>query len=192
MSGLVPHGLSTLLDGYPGFVPGLVVATIAVILLTAPVARALGIGRPHAALLVGSIGVIVAATLFPDVVAWVTGAPPSSSGAPWSCDLERIRPSLTELLEGSEATANVLLFVPLGIAVALLPRRIRPVAVGLAVLSPIAIEIIQSGIPLLDRRCQGEDVADNLLGLLLGVTIGLVVLWWRARRADGISDRGEV
>lgn len=181
MSGLVPHGLSELLDGYPGFVPGLIVATVVVILLTPPVSRALGIGRVHTAVLVGSIGLIVAATLFPDIAAWVTGGPPAAGAAPWSCDLERIRPSLSELKDRGESTANVLLFVPLGIAVVLLPRRVRPVAVGLAILSPVAIEIIQAGVPLLDRRCQGADVADNLLGLLVGGGIGAAILWWRGR-----------
>ena len=74
-----------------------------------------------------------------------------------------------------EATANVVLFVPLGVAVALLPARLRMRAVIAAAFAPVAIELIQAALPQMDRRCQAADVADNLLGLALGLALGLLL-----------------
>ena len=175
--------LSHLLDGYPGFIPGLVVAIFATVILHGWLARRLRIGRWLSIALCLSLGIIVAATLFPDVSGWVAGAD-GPAGRAWSCDLSRPRPSPGELIEGGEATANVLLFIPLGVAVALLPRAIRPVSILLALVLPFAIEFVQAALPTLVRRCQAEDVADNLLGLVIGLLAGAILKWWSARRVD--------
>lgn len=73
------------------------------------------------------------------------------------------RPTLDE----AEAVANVLLFVPLGAAGALLLRRYTGwVVVGLGVLS-LAIEVLQASLP--DRDPSYRDVVLNSGGALVGV-----------------------
>ena len=67
----------------------------------------------------------------------------------------------------------MLLFIPLGVAIGLVPgSRRKAVLTGLAVLLPIAIESAQLLLPILGRGCQSGDVFDNLTGLLLGWLIG--------------------
>ena len=172
-------GLSELLDGYPGFLPGLAVTIVVAVLLHRSLARRMGIGRAHAFLLLFGIGVIVSATLFPNVLR----LPSTGSSFPaWSCDLSRIRPSPGEFFEMGEATANMLLFLPLGVAIGLLRGTSRWRAAGLAIVAPFAIELIQAGLPSLDRRCQTADIADNLTGLAIGLAIGVLVAWVLDRR----------
>lgn len=172
--------LSHVLSAYPGFGPGLVVAVVASLALTPWIARRLRIGRGLALALALSVGTVVAATLFPDVIGWWAGTS-LADNAIWSCDLERIRPSLTEILAFREATANVILFVPLGICVALLPAAFRFRAIVVALVAPLAIEFVQAALPQMDRRCQAADVADNLLGLALGIALGLTLHALRSR-----------
>jgi len=71
---------------------------------------------------------------------------------------------------------NVLLFVPLGLMIGLAPglRQRILLAVG-ALLTPFAIEAAQLLLPVLARGCQSADVADNVLGLVLGLTTGIVL-----------------
>jgi glycopeptide antibiotics resistance protein len=171
--------LSELLDGYPGFLPGLAVTIVVAAIGYRAVARRLGIGRAHGFLLLFGVGVIVSATLFPNVL----HLPAIGYAFPaWSCDLSRLRPSPGEFLEAGEATANMLLFLPLGIAIGLLPGRSRWPAAAVAIASPFLIELIQAGLPALERRCQTADIADNLTGLLVGLAVGAVTAWIVARR----------
>lgn len=76
-------------------------------------------------------------------------------------------------LNESEALANVLLFVPLGMAGALLLRRHTGwLVVGLGALS-LAIEVLQSTLP--DRTPSYRDVVLNSAGALIGVVSVLLV-----------------
>jgi VanZ like family len=182
MHGVGLDKVAELLDGYPGFVPGLIVAIVVAVLAHGWLAARLRIGRGLATALILAIGIVAAATLFPDVIGWWTGAV-GPAGSSWSCDLGRLRPSLGEFLDAGESTANTMLFIPLGVVVVLLPREVRAPAIVLSIASPFAIELIQSAVPSLDRQCQTADIADNLTGLAIGLAIGAVVAWWRGRRA---------
>jgi glycopeptide antibiotics resistance protein len=85
---------------------------------------------------------------------------------------------------------NVILFVPLGIFLALLPRsRATVFAVIGAALLPVAIESIQFVATPLGRACQGADVIDNMLGLALGLAAGWTGAWI-SRRLSKQPHRG--
>ncbi len=92
-----------------------------------------------------------------------------------TCDFGRIGPApFNQYVHLSETGLNVILFVPLGLAVGLLKRtRARAVVAVLAL--PLAIEAVQASVPMLGRGCQSGDVVDNLFGLGIGFMIGLLV-----------------
>lgn len=153
----------------PLFAIGLV-ATLGLSTLLAPwLARRLS-ARPWVAwLLIFGFGLIVAATLLPHRDAL-------QAGTELACDTSRFGfASLDELTRVSDTSLNVLLFVPLGIAVGLLPRT-RPAFV--ITLSAVSLTFIVEGIQLvvtaLGRGCQTEDLFDNLLGLAIGLALGLI------------------
>jgi glycopeptide antibiotics resistance protein len=168
-------GFVTVFSSYPGFVPGLAVSLVVAVAGSRRLAVALGIGRLLAIALILAIGAIVSATLFPDLLGLGSSDPVRSTG--WTCDLERFTPSLHELLDLKESTANVVLFVPLGICAALLPRRWVGVAIVSAFVTPVAIELIQMLLPWLHRACQSADVADNVTGLAVGLAAGAGGAW---------------
>lgn len=147
--------------------------SVAAALLLGPrLARRLKTSWAVAGLFVGSAGTILAATLTP-----LAGQPEVAAGSVRSCDFARMAPPpLEALLQVDDVSLNVLLFVPLGIAVGLLPvaRRTIPTA-GLAVVLPFAIEATQQLAPVLGRGCESADVVDNLTGLLGGGVIGVVL-----------------
>jgi glycopeptide antibiotics resistance protein len=91
-----------------------------------------------------------------------------------TCDLRRIGLApLSEYLKITDVSLNVILFVPLGIAIALLPRSARSMAIRLlAVASPFLIESTQLVLTNLGRTCQSADIFDNLLGLTIGAIVG--------------------
>ena len=130
-------------------------------------------------------GLIVAATLTPFVG--------TSSEAPISglCDLSRLGfAPLSRLVRVGDESLNVLLFIPLGLAIGLLPAssaRRALVLGGLAL--PFLVELTQALVPPLGRGCESADVIDNLSGLLIGLAIGLVAGWLarlvRPRAVDG-------
>jgi glycopeptide antibiotics resistance protein len=153
----------------PLFLPVTALCLVIAYLVRRPVARRLG-GSPFAAfLLVASLGVIVAATLTPISEALAEGV--VSSGM---CDTRRLGfASLSVYLRASDTSLNVLLFVPLGVALGLMPssRLVLAITVGAFALSP-AIELIQMSVPVLGRGCQTADVFDNTFGLVLGLVAG--------------------
>lgn len=152
--------------------PGALLAAILGLALAIPVARALGTWRWSAALLVFSLGLIAAATLTPSREALEVGE--VSTG---TCDFSRVRiATIAELLQLDDPGFNLLLFLPLGIAIGLIRRRRVRFALAVASigLSP-AIELIQLVAVQLDRACQTSDIFDNLTGLVLGFVIGTLV-----------------
>ena len=163
----------------PWFWPGLVISIVIGILAAPVVARRLAIGPIHAAILVASFGLIVAATLTPLRPALESGA--VGTGV---CDLTRFGPPpLRDLLRLNDTTLNLVLFAPLGAAIALLPRpKPRRALLAIAVGLPFAIETIQLLTPVLDRGCQSADVVDNLTGLIVGFLAGAVWRSWAGRR----------
>ncbi len=170
---------------YPGFLPGLAVSVLLATALYRYLARRLGISEPIAWLLVISFGAIIAATLTPGLEAF----PPMHGKA--SCDVSRIGPApLADYTALGTTSLNVILFVPLGVLIALLPRsRAMAFAVVGAALLPLTIESIQLAATPLDRACQSGDVVDNMLGLALGLAAGWTGVWI-SRRAAKQLHRG--
>lgn len=144
------------------------VAVMVAILASPAVGRRLWTSRLVAALLLFGFGFVAAATLVPDAAA-MTGV--SSDGV---CDLSRVGfAPIDELLRINFTSLNVLLFVPLGVAVALLPRTQAAAIVTIAAIAtPFVVEGIQLVVTVLGRGCQTADVFDNLLGLAIGLVIG--------------------
>ncbi len=154
----------------PLFLPGVALSLLLGTLLASRVARWLRTRQVVAWLLIVSIGVIVAATLTPQIDALARGA--RSSG---TCDLGRLGLApLSVYLQPNETSANVVLFVPLGVALSLLPRGNRTyLCIAAAIAAPLVIETTQLLLPVLQRGCQSADVVDNLVGLLLGLIVGV-------------------
>jgi glycopeptide antibiotics resistance protein len=179
-----PHAIGTAPEGswvtftesVPWFVPGLIVTVAISLAINGLVARALAMSRTIATAAIVSLGVIVSATLTPYSEAIESGATGSRS-----CDLSRVGlASLNELMAVSinDTLPNVVLFVPLGLAIGLVPRsRHKAVLVLAGVALPFAIETTQLLVPSLARACESADVFDNLTGL----TIGLAAGWFLAR-----------
>jgi hypothetical protein len=161
------------LGDYPGFLPGLAISVVLATALYRHVARRLRTREPIAWLLVMTVGAIVSATLTPGADAFLPGSGTAT------CDISRIGLApLANYLALGTTSLNVILFVPLGILIALLPRsRATAFAIIGAALLPFAIESIQLAARPLGRACQGADVVDNLLGLALGLAAGWTCLW---------------
>ena len=158
----------------PLFVPGCVVALAVSTVASGRAARRLGVRRPVAWLLLMSLGVILAGTMTPLAVESRPQFPLAGT-----CDLSRMGlPSLEELLRPGDVIGNILMFIPLGFAIALVPRSPRKAAVlAAAVALPFAIEATQLVVIPLHRACESADVVDNLTGLVLGLAAGAVAVW---------------
>ena len=146
--------------------PVLLLAAVISALAAPWAARRTGLGWLPAALLLFSFGAVLAITLTPGI-----GGDPS---APITCQGLVPAPSLSELWSlTNENGQNVLLFVPLGLFIGLIPRRnvLVGAALGAAAL-PFVIEGIQALLPGFARSCQAWDVVENVLGLAIGLVIG--------------------
>ena len=108
-----------------------------------------------------ALAVVLLITLMPSLVRLTSGQVPL--GCSWA-----LYPGLSE-----ERVLNVLLFVPLGAACVLAPRRGLAVVVALA--APFVIESAQAVLPL-GRVCDVTDLVTNLTGLLVGLALGLLVV----------------
>ena len=70
----------------------------------------------------------------------------------------------------------MLMFIPLGFTIALVPRSHgKSALVVAAVALPFVIEATQLLLSPLGRWCESGDVADNLMGLFIGLAVGAVV-----------------
>jgi glycopeptide antibiotics resistance protein len=163
--------------GLPWFLPGVAIAFVVSIAASGVVGRALGVRRPVAVALILSLGAILAATLTPQWEALAFGA-----RGPASCDFSRIwLAPIGKLLSGDDSGGNILMFIPFGVAISLLPRSRRKAAIVVAAIAlPFAIETIQLLLPVLDRACESADVVDNLTGLVIGLGGGSVAGWLAA------------
>ena len=160
------------------FWPGVAISIVLGVALGARVARVLDVRRSVGAMLVTFFGLIASATLTPSREALRFGA--IGSGV---CDLSRIGPASWQDLFGfGDPTFNVLLFIPLGVAIGLVPpSRRQALLIVVAIALPFAIETIQLLATTLDRACQGADVSDNLTGLVIGIAVGAMVRLVRDR-----------
>jgi VanZ family protein len=176
--------IGPLIGTVPWFVPGMVVTIALATLLCTRVGRWLDAGPVRAWWLMAALGSALVVTLTPQRDAVERGV--IGSGA---CDLSRLWLAPLDFYLGpNDAAENILLFVPLGIAIAFLGGRTRRVAIAAGVLLPVVIELLQSQVTILNRSCESADVVDNLAGLLIGLGIGgmmtiLVTLVQEARRA---------
>jgi len=175
--------IAWILRDYAGFLPG-ILATLVVGLATArPIGRRLGSSPALGWALVVSVGIILSATITPSYDALRHGA--VGSGA---CDLSGLAPpAWGDLRRLSDALLNVLLFVPLGFAIGLLPPSpARSRLVILAYALPLGVETLQLIVVQLGRECESADVLNNLVGLTAGLAAGLAVR--RARNARPRTD----
>lgn len=160
----------------------LITTVVAAAALAPRVARRLGSTRAVAALLIFGFGFVLTWTILPDADA-LEGI--ATDGG--SCDTSRIGLiPWRELTTLNDHSLNVALFVPLGIAVGLLPwSRSAAVVVVAAFSLTFAVESIQLLVPVLGRGCETADLFDNTLGLVVGIGLGLVLrsLPWTARLA---------
>jgi VanZ family protein len=179
--------LSALPGILPWFLPGLAITTVIALAIAGRVARRLRTERWIAVLLVMSVGAVLAATIPP-----ISGGLDYHPPPPGQCDFSRIGPAaLSQYLQIDDPSLNVILFVPLGLAIGLLGRS--PAAARLFVpalaLSP-AVEATQSLVPILGRGCESADVVDNLLGLGIGLAVGVLLSVVRAGRTRRARARG--
>ena len=171
--------MRTLAGDLPWFLPGLAITTVIALAVAGRVARRLRTESWIAFLLLMSVGAVLVATIPPDAGGF-SGRP----SAPGRCDFGRIGLApLSQYLHLGDTSLNVILFVPLGLAIGLLGRSPATARVLVAVLAlPLAIEAIQSLLPMLGRGCQSRDVVDNLLGLGIGLALGVLLSVVRAGR----------
>ena len=165
------HGDSPVL---PWFLPGFAISVAVSLAAGGLVGRVLGVRRAVASILILGLGIIVSATLTP-----LRGNLDFDTVVRGSCDFSRIGLApLAELRHINDTSLNVLLFIPLGLSVALLPRSRRAGAVIVAaIVLPFAIEATQLLAPVLDRGCESADVVDDLSGLVVGLAVGSMALW---------------
>jgi hypothetical protein len=163
--------MAGLLELLPWVPAGVAISALVALVIGGVVARRLGMSHAGAFLLIVGLGLIVSATLTP------LGGQLRPGAGVAACDLSRIGlPTLADLVAHTDAGANILLFVPLGFATALVRGRQRWAILGAAVALPFAIEAIQLAALPLGRGCQSADIVDNLIGLMLGAGIGAAVV----------------
>lgn len=141
-----------------------------------PLVRLTGWSPVPTLLALVALTAVLALTLAPGNVDYVTGVRACIAGAP-----HHLRARLLAISTSPEALLNMVLLVPLGLFAVLAVRRAWPVAVFVVVL-PAVIELAQTRVP--GRVCSGIDYLTNVTGGLLGVLLGwLVLVLWRRRSA---------
>jgi hypothetical protein len=158
------------LRDFAWFWPGVGLTIVAGVVLSPFVARTLRVRWAVAMLFILSVGLIVSATLTPSREALRFGALGTGT-----CDLSRIGIASIDDLALGDPAFNILLYVPLGLAIGLFPTSRRQAVLILAAIAlPFAIETIQMVAVVLDRACQSADISDNLTGLVIGLVAGIV------------------
>ena len=160
------------LRDYPGLLPGLLITLIVATAMGPRLGRRLGVRPSIAWGLIAGVGLVISATLTPGSEAIVDGIRGSGS-----CDLSRMTLApFRDLFEFDEIGLNVMLFVPLGVALGMLPRsRSKAWMILGAIAFPFVIEGTQLLVTPLGRACQSGDVIDNLTGLVLGLAAGTLI-----------------
>lgn len=153
----------------PWLLPGVAVALVVSLAACRPVARWLDVPNFVAWVLVMSVGVILTATVTPQALK-------SDATTGRSCEFARLRPpGLYELTASSDVLGNILMFIPLGLAIGVAPWSTRTAGLlGAAIALPFLIEATQLVVSPLGRGCQSADVIDNLAGLVLGLAAGVL------------------
>ena len=159
------------LAALPWFLPGFAISVVVGYVVRHRAARVLGASPLLGWAVVVSLGIVASATLTPLHEAAFEGGVQTTG-----CDFSRVGlASLEDVLELGDTFLNILLFIPLGAALGLLPRSRRKGWLVLGGLSlPFVIETTQLIATPLDRACQSADVVDNVSGLLIGFVIGSV------------------
>jgi glycopeptide antibiotics resistance protein len=167
------------LRAVPEFLAGMLLALSVCVASAVRVGRALGTSTAVGVGIILSLGLVLSATITPQREALEFGA----TGRGF-CDFSRIGLApLNSLFGLNDVSVNVLLFIPLGISIGLVPRSRRSVALLLAaIFLPVAIETTQLLLPVLDRACESADVVDNLSGLVVGLALAPVGRWLAGRR----------
>jgi hypothetical protein len=170
----------------PLVIAALITTVVAAIALAPRLARRLGTTEPVARLLVLGFGFVLSWTLLPDADAL------RGLGSDGVCNTDRVGLiPWHELTSLNEHSLNVALFVPLGLAVGLLPLTRSSMAVVLAAFSlTFVVETVQLLVPALGRGCETADIFDNLLGLAIGIAVGLALRFvLRLPRSAGPDPR---
>ncbi|TXH30803.1 MAG: VanZ family protein [Actinobacteria bacterium] len=142
------------------FGAGLVLAAV----FARPIAQRLRLADGVVFGLLASLCLIVAATLSPGV-----------DGVWGGCLREVVHPlGPRGLLTGGDRSLNTWLFVPLGLFAALASRTRRWILPA-AFAVPFVVEGVQRLVPWLGRRCQFQDLVDNVWGVVLGAVAGLLI-----------------
>lgn len=157
----------------PWFVPGTGVFVVLGLALARPLAKMLATRFWIACALVIGFGIVISATLTP-LNGHLNGAAVGRA-----CDFSRMGLApLDDLLTIDDTSLNIVMFIPLGVALGLLARsRQKAGLIVAAIALPVAIETIQLLVPAIERGCQSADVFDNLSGLVVGLTIGTLTGW---------------
>lgn len=166
------------LDAAPWSTFSLLVVVIAAAVLAYPVGRLLRSWPLVVGLLVVAVGTVAVFTL----------SPSASGGLAEGCSMTLHRPHRSDLLEPTQLSLNIWLFVPLGILVTWLRPWVLVAAGVFGCLAlPWAIEAVQYAVPELHRVCDLVDVLMNQLGALIGIAIGLTIratVWLFTAAAD--------
>ncbi len=164
---------------YPTMLPAVIIALGAATLLCRRVARRLGTEAWVAWLLMAGLGAVLALTIAPSRQALTSGV-----RGPIHCDLSRFGLAPWSVYARmDDPFLNVMAFIPLGIAIGLLPAgRPRLALAVAAALLPLAIEATQEIVVAMGRACESGDVFDNAFGLLVGLGFGLLAQTLLARR----------
>lgn len=174
MSDIVRYAADSLgvyMAALPWFLPAMALVSAAGVPMSALVASLLRARRSLGYVLILSLGAVLAATLLPGAMGF-----DRVEGVAGACHLHRIGLATAhDYLSVTETSLNVVLLIPLGVVLALLPRSRRSVALVLVAFAlPLGIELTQLIVPSLGRACESADVVDNVLGLALGLTAGAI------------------
>ena len=169
--------LSTYLAAYPWLAPAILSTELIVGLLLASVLAARS--RTSWTLAAIAVAVTLALTLYP-----------TGRRSPVGCTFD-----VELLLLAPEPLANIALFVPVALLVAIATGSPLRGALCGAALSA-AIEVLQALVPAIGRACTADDWLANSIGAALGAAVAALGLLLRRRamrrRGAGSSDRSPI